>query len=119
VLAKTLRDLRPAFQRLHDGLSFNIWNGRCFIPRITDAAKKAEWEILATLRQMEDNPSNLVDVQEVAHWLRHFTAEDLWLKGWTLKEVVAWVQEDAKSLNVHLLGSVADYLMKLKKKEES
>ena len=109
VLVKTLRDLRPVFHRL---LSWRDCSGG------SDNAKDAYKEIRDTLRDAEDDFESLADVYDAAKWLQSLTLHDLWPEGRTLNEAVKWIQEQAKNNNVQLLGSVKDYLIELKKKEE-
>jgi len=64
VLDKALHDLKPVFQRLHNGLSFNTKNSRYALLQYTNDARDAENEILHTLHALQDNPANLVNAQE-------------------------------------------------------
>ena len=62
VLASTLHDLRPAFQRLLDGLDY-VMAGRCLYLEFNEEAQDADNEIIDTLYLVSNNPSNLVDVR--------------------------------------------------------
>jgi len=61
VLASTLHDLRPAFQRLLDGLDY-VMAGRCLYLEFNEEAQDADNEIIDTLHAVQNNPSNLVDM---------------------------------------------------------